>query len=243
MIQRKNLLKFVTLISSFVLIFATTSSPVFANSWNKSNLPQKSTYTGFWMQGTIPTMNSNWTSGTLNKINYEYWFNIDNDNSKWVEMGYHDGAWYDSLGYISSYIYYHGLFTLKWQGSGTLQVDAYPNLGWNPGQNHTTGNQLTYNSSASRWDCSMRADGATIKTYTNVGPSRLGTIDAGLEWNTSNNASQSVSLPCSIYNLNVYDSSTWKTWNTAGSPTNSNDPTGVKATYNSSTNTINFTKS
>jgi hypothetical protein len=47
------------------------------------------------MKSTLPTLKSDWSIGEENKINWEFWFFINNKTTgsdrAWVEMGYHDG--------------------------------------------------------------------------------------------------------------------------------------------------------
>lgn len=240
LIASKKLVK-TAKVFSFVLcialLFSVLSTPVFATqtrTYNSGRLNQLSTYDGFWLRGTLPTLNPNWTSGTENKINYEFWFNINNSSSAWVEMGYHKGYDWNTDGSANTSSSYNGCFTAK-ATSSSWDLVKLSSLNWNAGQSHTMGVELY-----SSYFCDIRSDGTAWLSWINTTTSNTGSIDAGLEWGVSNGASQSISLPSSMTDLNTRVSGTWKTWSSIGGVYTSNSHSGVTATFDSANNKINF---
>lgn len=227
---------------SFLLIIITLAVAANAyaeqtHTYNVANLPQKSTYQGMSLKGTLPALNPNWTSGTENKINYEFWFNINNDSNSWVEMGYHNGYAWNSDGSVNKNASYNGLFTAKATAGGGWTVSAVPQAGWDAGQTHTMSNVLKKSSTDNTWYSEMIADDTVYVTYSDAQPS-TGTINAGLEWGVSNGASQSISFPSSMTELKVNEGGVWKTWSSIGGVSTSNNHGGVTASYDSTQNSI-----
>ncbi|MCX7923978.1 MAG: hypothetical protein N3B21_18485 [Clostridia bacterium] len=231
------------LASCSLLIVSVLSNTAFAAStqyktYNTASITQTSSYEGFWMRGTLPTLNPNWKSGAENKINYEFWYNIN--DTGWVEMGYHNGyAWKDN-GYPEPTSSYSGCFTCISSSTYGWKVDIFPGLNWAPGQTHTLGAIQEFSTSAWRWNTKMSSDGTVLTTYLNAGPASRGTIDAGLEWGVSDGASQSISLPSWISDLNLYKFNKWITWSSIGGVSYNNSHSGVTSSFDSSANKINF---
>ena len=125
------------------------------------------------------------------------------------------------------------MFTAKYVNS-IFTVVKHAGSNWQSGQNHTFGCFLIANN-----QCQMRADGNVIDTFTNCGTSNTGSIQAGLEWGKSDNASQSITLPSSMTNLSTMLSGNWYTWSNFNPYGNNNHP-GIVVSYNSQNNVLSF---
>lgn len=230
-------------LSISILVILMSYTTIFAaqiHTYNIGRLPQKASYTGFWLQGTLPELYPYWYPGAENKINYEFWQRINNNSGYWVEMGYHAGYAFNSDGSPNPNSSYFGLFTAKYNAFG-WSLSTFPNV-WAAGENHTMGTS-TYQEGPT-WYTDMKADGNIYITYSYAGTSNTGAIDAGLEWGVSdgNSSKQSLTLPSSMYNLNVRDNGVWKTWKSIGGVYVTNTHSGVKATFDSTNNKINITQ-
>jgi hypothetical protein len=237
-------------ISMSALVIASTMFSVSAfasqtRTYTEGRLPMKSTYTGFSVTQTLPTLSPVWTSGTENKINSEFWFPINNNENYWVEMGYHTGYAFNSDGSPNTSASYNGLFTAM-ENSNGWSLNTFAGKSWSAGQSHTWGNSLYQGydtASILTWFSDMIADGTTVITYKTLNPG-VGTIDAGLEWGISNTATQSATNS-TMTNLKFYDSGTWKTWATAiGTSTLElgNTHTGYTAAFNKTSNQLTLNK-
>lgn len=223
--------------SAVSVAFATDGT-----TYNVGRLNQNSTYDGFWMQATLPTLNPQWSSGGCNKINFEYWSRVNNDSLQWIEMGYKKGYALNSDGSANCDSSYNGLFVGIKANGEQYKGYAMSSYNWNAGQNHTWGHVHGTSPTNVKY-ADMRTDGQAILTFVNVSPSNSGSMDVGIEWGHpgSSSSAQSISLPSSMYNLNTRISGTWKTWSTIGGVYNYNNHSGVTASFDSSNNKVNFT--
>lgn len=218
-----------------VLVLNTSSS--FAeqtHEYNIGRVNQKSTYKNFWLSGTLPVLNPAWTPGTENKINYEFWVNINDSSNYWVEMGYHKGYSWNSDGSVNTNASYEGLFTAKYDGKWSLTTQ--PSFKWTQAQTHTMGVDFSTSSSGVNY-VNYRTDGLTFLS-TLASPSNTGTIDAGIEWGYSNDATQGMSST-KMMNMQVLDNGTWKLWSSLSVLTFDDHP-GYYTTYDSNYNQLLF---
>ncbi|OIO88785.1 MAG: hypothetical protein AUK32_00540 [Candidatus Aquicultor secundus] len=228
----KKTIRYLLLTVSILLMFNSSALASQTKTWSQQGLPQQSSYNNFFLYTTLPTLNSVWANGTENKINWEYWFTINNDTSQWVEMGFHSGYGFNSDG-TPNYTYpYTGLFTAR-ATSSSFSLTPFQSRGWAAGQNHSMGVDLRTGSAAQ-----MRTDGSVLGSYLNSTPSNVGRIDAGVEWGTSNNAAQSISTPSYMTDLNVMYSGTWHFWKDIGGIVGYNSHAGYAAIFESSYNRI-----
>jgi hypothetical protein len=239
-IVKVRILKRVVAFFSICLLICSLTVPVFAvqvHTYAESYRSQTSNNNGFCVGATLPILGSNWSAGVENKINFEFWFNINNSSSQWVEMGYHDGYSFKSDGSPNTSSRYTGLFTAK-AGNGTWSLTTYPSRNWAANQSRTWHNQLRQ--SGGVWYSDM-VDGSTVViSYSNSGPSSQGSTDAGLEFGNSNGAWQGISVPSSMWGVGSYINGSWTGWYTLGGVTNYNNAATVTASYNSTSNEIDF---
>lgn len=232
----KGFVKVSLLICLFSFSFFIKS--VSAQEYDLEKLPQKSSYSAFWLSGVIPNIDSKFSAGQTNKVNYEYWFNVNNNSGYWIEMGFHKGYGFKSDGSGGDInTYYAGLFVAGNTEDGYF-VTPFSSYAWGAGQSHTMGNTCVYVPSNGSNVCHMNTDSQTIVTIGDVGTSNTGTIDAGLEWSWTTTAKPTVSN-ASMTKMQVLDSGTWKTWGSIGGVSGSNSSlTPITPSFNSSTNTI-----
>jgi hypothetical protein len=243
--RKKISLSFIFVLA-FIIALCGTAAATQTHTYNISRIADDpNNYNGFWCQAVLPTLTPVWASGTENKINCEFWYPINaGGGTNWVEMGYHNGYAFNSDGSVNTKASYLGCFTAR-ATSSSWRVDTFGSLNWASSQTHTLGNMFNNNPSSGAWTCDMRTDNSVIITYNSSGPGADFTIDAGLEWGVSNAASQSVSKPTNITDLNIYTwqasgGKVWKKWSDIGSVINYNNHTGYTATFDSSNNLINI---
>lgn len=234
-------LKKLILFIPIILLLCFSIGSIFAtqtHSYAISYRSQSTSITGFCAGSTLPLLTSGWVSGLENKINYETWFNINNSTSQWVEIGYHAGyAWYTN-GSPNVYSFYDGLFIARAGPNNSWYCQAFNSQSWDAGESHTW--KILLRQTSSIWYADMYSDGSIFASLGYCAPSNTGSTDAGVEVGSDGMSQFQDVSSTSMWGLQSMVNGSWKRWDVLGSVGTYNNTIITTATYNSSTNRINF---